>query len=90
MPKQSPLAKCLSTLGSLDQPELRHVRNVINDLLRIEYAEDLESLMNGPAQETKIAGHIELKMIRGYGPYKYLRVWKGKTLTSTYLGKAPS
>lgn len=33
-------------------------------------------------------GHIEIKTIRGCGPYKYLRYRSGGKLKSKYLGKA--
>lgn len=32
-------------------------------------------------------GFIEEKYIRGYGPYRYLRYWYGRTHKSLYLGK---
>ena len=32
-------------------------------------------------------GHIEEKIIRGYGPYLYLRFWKEGSLKSLYIGK---
>ena len=35
-------------------------------------------------------GSFEDKYIRGYGPYRYLRYWYGKTHKSLYLGKSPS
>ena len=35
-------------------------------------------------------GYVEEKMIRGYGPYLYLRYWEGRRLRSEYLGRAGS
>lgn len=32
-------------------------------------------------------GSFEDKYIKGYGPYRYLRYWYGKTHKSVYLGK---
>jgi hypothetical protein len=32
-------------------------------------------------------GSFEDKYINGYGPYRYLRYWYGKTHKSVYLGK---
>ncbi|WP_110988814.1 hypothetical protein [Acaryochloris thomasi] len=32
-------------------------------------------------------GYIELKYIRGCGPYRYLRYWDGRKHRSVYLGK---
>jgi len=34
-------------------------------------------------------GSIELKMISGCGPYRYLRYWSGGRHRSVYLGKKP-
>lgn len=34
-------------------------------------------------------GSFEHKLIKGYGPYLYLRWWSGGKHRSTYLGKAP-
>jgi hypothetical protein len=36
------------------------------------------------------SGSFEDKFIRGYGPYRYLRYWYGKTHKSVYLGKVRS
>lgn len=93
MPKQSYLQKALSTLGALNQSELRDLRRAIDDLLELlespdddqDQTSDDDSDVRRPA-----LGHIEAKRIRGYGPYLYLRRWEGKTLTSTYIGKARS
>ncbi|MFM7425100.1 MAG: hypothetical protein ACKO7W_08945 [Elainella sp.] len=35
-------------------------------------------------------GSFEDKYINGYGPYRYLRYWYGKTHKSVYLGKVRS
>jgi hypothetical protein len=54
-----------------------------------------QSRPGSPAGRQAAKGHIEEKTINGYGPYLYLRRWtespvgKGKTLTSTYIGKKP-
>jgi hypothetical protein len=40
----------------------------------------------GPAS----SGWVELKTIRGYGPYAYLRWREGKRIRSKYLGKVKS
>lgn len=86
---RSNLEKTLSTLGVLTRPELLKLREIIDDLLEIEDESDqaADSGANGKVKSVA-RGHIELKLIRGYGPYKYLRRWEGKKLTSTYLGKA--
>ena len=89
------LQKTVATLGVLTVPELRKLREIINDLLEVTESQagsddqEASPARSGAAGHIA-AGHIELKTIRGYGPYKYLRVWKGKSLTSTYLGKASS
>ena len=47
-----------------------------------------ETSSSGPAGKAKGgAGWIELKMIKGHGPYAYKRWRVGKTLKSQYLGK---
>lgn len=92
MAKTTHLQKTLVTLGALNRDELIHVRDVINDLLAI-YDEQPEAAPDDDSSveiKPRAFGHIEAKMIRGYGPYLYLRRWQGKTLTSTYIGKARS
>jgi len=87
--QKTPLANVLSGLGALDQPSLRHVFSVVKEMLRIEQPETLEELMRGESDQVVVRkGYIEEKLINGYGPYKYLRLWVNGHLTSTYLGKA--
>ena len=85
------LEKTLATLGALNRDELLIVQRAIEHLLII-----VESIgENQPDEPDQVAeqprravGYVEEKLIRGYGPYLYLRRWEGKTLTSTYIGKA--
>lgn len=64
-------------LGSLSPDELQSL------------ADDLAALLSAEGlRDATPTGHIELKMINGYGPYKYLRRLEGGKLRSIYLGKA--
>lgn len=42
---------------------------------------------NGPGGRRRGRGWVELKMIRGYGPYAYERWYEGGKKRSRYLGK---
>lgn len=86
-----PLERTLATLGALTPDELVTIRDTINDMLAI-YEAEADDSQSQESSSVKVVGlgHIEYKMIRGYGPYAYLRRWRGKSLTSTYLGKAKS
>lgn len=89
MAKKTPFQTACATLGMLTEDELFELVRLIDELLYI-LEPSPESDIGGDEKDTQPGGrgHIELKMIRGFGPYAYLRRWKGKTLTSTYLGKA--
>lgn len=65
-------------LGVLSPDELRSLQDDVTALLSTEQ----------PAGSTARLGHVELKTINGYGPYKYLRRLEGGKLRSIYLGKA--
>jgi hypothetical protein len=87
------LEKSLTTLGALNRDELLIVQRAIEHLLIIvESIEENESdEPDEPVERQRRAvGYIEEKLIRGFGPYLYLRRWEGKKLTSTYIGKARS
>jgi len=94
MPKRKPLATALATLGVLTRAELLELRSAIDDLIEIldEVARPDETGDTPTGEKPEAKGYLEKKMIprgkKSYGPYLYLRKWKGKTLTSTYLGKA--
>jgi hypothetical protein len=93
---KTPFEECCSTLGRLTKAELIELRSIIDDLLSVPAEDVAEADLDGAGKrkgrKKKVAsgGYLELKTIRGYGPYLYLRRWKGKRLTSTYLGKGRS
>ena len=66
-------------LGALDTADLRALQADIAALL---------SATDESPSNTLPQGHIELKMINGYGPYKYLRRIENGKLRSIYLGRA--
>lgn len=71
---------------------LERVRRLLGSLTPDELhslAQDIAALLGAEgSNDTPPTGHIELKMINGYGPYKYLRRLEGGKLRSIYLGKA--
>ena len=93
--KQDPFKTVTSHLGELSVEELEEVARMVATLLTIRREEEEvdqeagESADQG-AEKKPARGHIELKLINGYGPYQYLRYWEGKTLKSRYIGKAKS
>lgn len=59
--------------------------------LESQEVEDCPRGPAGPAEGKKAkGGYIELKMIRGHGPYAYKRWREGGRLRSEYLGKVQS
>lgn len=92
--RQSPALKTIvRSLDRLTDEELTDLDAILHGL--IEAREDAVAEETTPIEATGKAtakkgarGHIELKLINGYGPYKYLRYWQGKTLKSEYIGKA--
>jgi hypothetical protein len=66
-------------LGALDIADLQTLHDDIAALL---------SATQDSPSDTLPQGHIELKMINGYGPYKYLRRVENGKLRSIYLGRA--
>lgn len=92
--RQSPAFKTIvRSLDHLTDEDLTDLDAILHGL--IEAREDeVEAQAEAAQAEAKASakkgarGHIELKMINGYGPYKYLRFWQGKTLKSEYIGKA--
>lgn len=88
--RQSPYLAVKGNLGQLTRSELQEVAYIVAGLLQaLEDEDQPEDQVEGGEVETKAArGHIELKIINGCGPYRYLRYWAGKTLKSHYLGKA--
>ena len=88
---QSALKTITGSLAQLERAELEELAQIVAALLDLQAPEEeeLEPAQQGEKQTgSKAKGHIEEKMINGYGPYRYLRYWQGKTLKSQYIGKA--
>lgn len=80
-----------SHLGQLSRSELEELAVIVGALLDATKEEEDDQVEDGDvASDTKSGarGHIEAKMINGYGPYLYLRYWSGGHLRSKYIGKA--
>jgi len=95
---QTAFDEVTSRLGQLSQGELIELGDMVAALLDVpgvsrffapiegeddDQVADLDRNGDKPAAK----GHVEAKMINGYGPYLYLRYWQGKTLKSKYIGK---
>lgn len=79
-------------LASLDREGLLELGAMIDDALEaLETAEEqeprIEQIGNGGGASSKARGWVELKTIRGYGPYVYKRWREGGRLKSEYVGK---
>jgi hypothetical protein len=72
-------------LGALSPEELRVLQE---DLAALVAASEPGGSAHDDEPHRERGGHIELKLINGYGPYKYLRRMEGGKLRSIYLGKA--
>ncbi len=88
--KQSPAFKSLvRSLDSLTDEELTDFDALLHGLIEAREDAVVEETTPAPAKgnaaKKAARGHIEYKMINGYGPYKYLRYWQGKTLKSQYM-----
>ncbi len=98
MTKRSPKSayqQITSKLGQLSREELDELIEVVTEL-RVamdkspeeKHKEFIKVSGEDARQGRKLKrGHIEQKIINGYGPYLYLRYWRGGKLRSTYLGK---
>jgi hypothetical protein len=96
--KSTPFKVIARHLDQLTDRELRDVASMCEALIesreeeRIAAEAEADRIENkrssGQSGKKSAKGHIELKMINGFGPYKYLRYWSGKTLKSEYIGKA--
>ena len=77
-------------MGILDREALLELRGLVDDRLAELEEEGQEASSDNGTEEGSGSGgrgYIELKMIRGYGPYAYQR-WREKgRLRSKYLGK---
>lgn len=88
---QSALKTITGSLAQLERIGLEELAQIVATLLDLQAPaeEEPEPVQQGEQKATHIAkGHIEEKLINGYGPYRYLRYWQGKTLKSQYIGKA--
>jgi hypothetical protein len=77
-------------LAGLDREGLLELRAMIDDALEaLETAEEPrhEHTGNGNGASSKARGWVELKTIKGYGPYAYRRWRDGGRLRSEYIGK---
>ena len=83
-----------SHLAALERAELEELAAIVAALLDLQTPEEAEEeeepALGAKQAASRAKGHIEEKMINGYGPYRYLRYWQGKTLKSQYIGKANS
>ncbi len=85
----SALETITGSLAQLERPELEELAQIVAALLDLQAPEEAEvEPGQGKQAGSKAKGHIEEKLINGYGPYRYLRYWQGKTLKSQYIGKA--
>lgn len=87
---KTPFDTVTSNLGQLSRGELEELSEMVAALLTAtepEEEEDDQVEDAGKPERPAARGHIEEKMINGYGPYLYLRYWQGKTLKSKYIGK---
>jgi len=93
---QSPFSTVKSNLFQLNRAELATVADMVAGLLQtiddaqVETPEAVAPATAPAPTNGKggARGHIEWKTVNGCGPYAYLRYWSGKTLKSSYIGKA--
>ena len=101
--KTSAFKKITNNLGQLSRSELEELQVIVGALLEATDATDddsppetsptkKEDLMRLSWKQAKAGqkpkkGYVEEKIIRGYGPYLYLRFWKEGSLKSLYIGK---
>jgi len=90
MPRKLKAARLLTELDGWQDRELKELVTMVEGLLE---ARKTEGQVVGAGDEkssttAKTQGHIELKTINGYGPYRYLRYWQDGKLRSSYIGKA--
>jgi len=90
MPKKSKAARLVTDLDGWEDRELEELVAVVEGLLEARKTEGhVVGAGDGKSSGTaKSQGHIELKTINGYGPYRYLRYWQDGKLRSSYMGKA--
>ncbi len=96
--KTSAFKKITNNLGQLSRTELEELQVIVEALLEaIDFdtppevsptkKEDLMRLSwkQAKAGQKPKKGYVEEKIIRGYGPYLYLRFWKEGSLKSLYI-----
>lgn len=79
-------------LAGLDEEGLLEVRGMVDEAIwALREAEEQQpeqaSHEAGSSESKGAGGYIELKYIRGYGPYAYKRYRAGGRLCSEYVGK---
>jgi hypothetical protein len=76
----------------LDMRQTLEIRALVDERLanleRQELEDDLAESAGQAEAKSKARGYVELKRIRGFGPYAYRRWREGGRLRSEYLGKA--
>ncbi len=70
----------IAILQAFDQAETEMAKKASDRRKQKEEALNRRGIRGGK-------GSFEDKYIRGYGPYRYLRYWYGRTHKSVYLGK---
>jgi hypothetical protein len=73
-------AELMAILQAIEQAEDDLSQRVVDRYRKKQEALNRRGIRGG-------RGSFEDKYIRGYGPYRYLRYWYGKTHKSVYLGK---
>jgi hypothetical protein len=84
-PTLQTLAAQAAQLSEADRSELISILQAYNQAQDQPEAPKEEILNHKGVRGGK--GSFEDKYINGYGPYRYLRYWYGKTHKSVYLGK---
>jgi hypothetical protein len=71
--------------------QLNEMVAIINGLLDAQGTQDngnVAKVSKNKRGRPAGSGYFESKLIRGYGPYRYLRYWQNGQRRSVYLGKA--
>jgi len=90
MPKKSKAARLVTELDGWNDQELEELVAIVEGLLEARKTERsvAAAAAENRSHTAKGKGHVETKIINGYGPYRYLRYWQDGKLKSQYLGKA--
>lgn len=91
---KTPFETITRNLVALSRPELEELADMVAALLDAQEAEEEAPTYTSTTGKAVTVngkrgakGHIEAKVINGFGPYLYLRYWHGGHLRSKYLGK---